>query len=361
MVNALGFYPGLFCGAYAGFLMGQKSYLESVPIFLYQFKLVQKNWYISDCCFPAVQIVNPIVIIIALLLPIRQTTTMKKFLAFLLATVAAFGAGAQAPKEKTLLWKITGKDVQAPSYLYGTFHLLCPDDFSMPDTVQRAFRQTKQLYLEIDLDDPSMMAKMMKGITMKDGHTLKEYISEKEYDTCARIFKEKTGMPLGMMASYKPFMLTSMLYPSMIGCEPIAFEKEFEKMAKADSMDIKGLETIEDQLAVFDEVPYKAQAKMLVKSLHEMDKGKKQFNEMVALYKTKNVAALHDDVSGDTELGKYETLLLDKRNSNWIPVISRTVAEKPTFIAVGAGHLGGKNGVISLLRKQGYKVTPVMY
>ena len=230
-----------------------------------------------------------------------------------------------------------------------------------PDTVKNAFHQTKQLYLEIDLDDPNMIAKTMKSIAMKDGHNLKEYISQKDYDSCSKIFKAKTGMPLSMVSTYKPFMLTSMLYPSMIGCQPIAYEKEFEKLAKADSMEIKGLETIESQLAIFDEVPYKAQAKMLVKSLYELDKGKQQFNEMVALYKTKNVAALHDDVTGDTDLGNYENVLLDKRNRNWIPVISKFVAEKPSFIAVGAGHLGGKNGVINLLRKQGYTVTPVMY
>ena len=100
---------------------------------------------------------------------------------------------------------------------------------------------------------------------------------------------------------------------------------------------------------------------MLVKSLFDFDKGKQQFFEMVAKYKTKNVAALHDDISGDTELGSYEKLLLDKRNKNWIPVIAKAVAIKPTFIAVGAGHLGGKKGVINLLRKQGYKVMPVMY
>lgn len=286
---------------------------------------------------------------------------MKKIIAMVLSGFTAFVVTAQAPKEKTLLWKITSKDATAPSYLYGTFHLLCPDDFNMPEAVQQVFHQTKQLYLEIDLDDPMMMAKMMKGIKMKDGHTLKEYMSAKDYDSCAKIFKEKTSLPLSMVASYKPFMLSSMLYPAMIGCQPIAFEKEFEKMAKADSMEINGLETIEDQLAVFDKVPYSSQAKMLVKSLFDFDKGKQQFFEMVAKYKTKNVAALHDDISGDTELGNYEKLLLDKRNKNWIPVIAKAVAIKPTFIAVGAGHLGGKKGVINLLRKQGYKVTPVMY
>jgi uncharacterized protein YbaP (TraB family) len=286
---------------------------------------------------------------------------MKKLVALLLAALSIVQGKAQAPKEKTLLWKITGEGITSPSYLYGTFHLLCPNDFFMHDSVKQAFHQTKKLYLEIDMDDPKMMAKMMKGIMMKDGHNLKEYLSQEDFDTCAAIFKAKTNIPLSMVATYKPFMLTSMLYPSMIGCQPVAFEKEFEKMAKADSMTIEGLETIEDQLAVFDAVPYKMQAKMLKKALLEMDKGKQQFDDMVKLYNNKNVAALHDNVSGDTEVGKYEKLLLDKRNKNWIPVIQSLTKQQPTFIAVGAGHLGGKNGVINLLRKAGLTVTPIMY
>lgn len=301
------------------------------------------------------------VIIITLHLPTLKVFGMKKVLAIFISGLAMFTSMAQKPKEKSLLWKISGNGIEKPSYLYGTFHMLCPQDFNMPDTVKAVFNTTKQLYLEIDLDDPTMMAKMMQGIMMKDGHTLKEYMTDKEFDSCSKVFKEKTGLALSLFQNYKPAMISSLLYPAMLGCQPIAFEKEFEKMAKLDSMPIKGLETIEDQLNVFDFIPYKQQTRGLVKTLYGIDKSKEQFNEMVALYKTKNVAALHDDVTGDTDLGKYEKLLLDKRNSNWIPVIAKVAIENPTFIAVGAGHLGGKNGVISLLRKQGYTVSAVIY
>ena len=196
---------------------------------------------------------------------------------------------------------------------------------------------------------------------MKDNKTLKDFMSEKDYDSLAKIFQEKTKIPLSAVNSYKPFILSSMLYPSMLGCAPIAFEKEFEKMAKSAKMEVLGLETIEDQMNVFDNIPYDVQAKMFMKSVYESEKSKKDFFEMVSMYKTKDVRAMHRNVRGDTDLGNFEKILLDKRNKNWIPIIEKIIADKSTFIAVGAGHLAGKKGVIKLLRKQGYKVEPIMY
>ncbi len=286
---------------------------------------------------------------------------MKQLLIATLSVLTTFASTAQKPKEKALLWKIEGKNLQAPSYLYGTFHMLCPNDYSMNDTIKHLFTKTKQLFLEFDIDDPSLNSKMMKNMAMKNGITLKDLLSPADYDSVAKLFKAKTSISLDMVKTYKPFMLTSMLYPSLMGCATISFEKEFEKMAKADKMEVKGLETIEDQMNVFETIPYKAQAKMLVKTLYEIESGKAQMNEMVQLYKSQDINAMQGNIQGDSDLGKYEKVLLDKRNKNWIPVIEKEIATMPSFIAVGAGHLAGKKGVIYLLRKQGYTVTPIRY
>ena len=286
---------------------------------------------------------------------------MKQFLLASISLLTSIVGFSQKPTEKTLLWKIEGKNIVTPSYLYGTFHILCPTDYFMHDTIKNMVAQTQQMFLEIDIDDPALTSKMMKNIAMKNGTTIKDLLSEKEYDSVAKLFKEKTHIPITSVQTYKPFMLTSMLYPAMLGCAQISFEKEFEKLAKSHSMEIKGLETIEDQLNVFETIPYKVQAKMLMKTLFEMDKGKTQMAEMVELYKSKDIKAMQSNIQGDSDLGKYEKVLLNKRNKNWIPVIEKEIATMPTFIAVGAGHLAGKKGVIYLLRKQGYTVTPIMY
>ena len=77
------------------------------------------------------------------------------------------------------------------------------------------------------------------------------------------------------------------------------------------------------------------------------------------MYKSQDIEAMSRMLgsSDETDLAKYESMLITTRNSNWIPIMKKMMQEKVTFFAVGAGHLGGEKGVVNLLRKAGYKVT----
>ena len=286
---------------------------------------------------------------------------MKPLLFAVIYVFAVCTLSAQSPKEKTLLWKISGKGIQHPSYIFGTFHLLCADDFKIPDTLRSVIHQSKQIYFEIKMDDPEMTKKMMQTVQMKDGHHLKDFISMNDYDSVSSIFQNKTQIPLQFVANYKPVILVSLLYPSMLGCSPVAFEKEIEKMAAKDSLPFYGLETVEFQMSIFDTIPYNEQAKMLIKSVLNFDDSKKELSKMINTYQKKDISAMQASIGSDKDFGKYETILLNKRNENWVPLISKAVREKPTLFAIGAGHLGGSNGVLNLLRKNGFIISPVSY
>jgi len=286
---------------------------------------------------------------------------MKKIsLSFVLLLIVVF-TNAQAPKEKTVLWKIEGNGTKQPSYLFGTIHLMCPDQIKVDTVIKKCFGSTKELFLEIDMSDPQMMNKMVQNMSMTDGSTLEKLLPKTDYDSIGNIFKEKAGMPMSLMGKAKPMLLMSVMFPSLLGCAPEGWEKVFQDMAKAKNIPLKGLETIEYQMQVFDSIPYKVQADMLKSFMYNMDSTKKSFEYMLQLYLDKNINGLHDMVVDDESYGNYEGLLLDNRNKNWIPVINEQVKQKPTFFAVGAAHLGGENGVVSLLRKKGFTVTPVYY
>lgn len=279
------------------------------------------------------------------------------------ALIAAFGfvvVNAQAPIEKTLLWEVSGSGISSPSYLFGTIHLMCADELKMPEVVKRKFDGSKQLFLEIDMDDPNMVKEMMIGMQM-NGNTTLENLMGKNFDSANAIFQSKTGIPLKMLNSAKPFLLMSMIYPSLLGCQPLSWEGEFQKMATEKELEIKGLEKLSDQMDVFEKIPYQVQSEMLIKMLQNLDSSKIAFNEMLAVYKTKDINKLYEMTTRDADFGKYEGTLLDDRNHNWIPVIGEQAKKMPTFFAFGAGHLGGDKGVISLLRKAGYIVKPVFY
>ena len=285
---------------------------------------------------------------------------MRSLLGLLIIVAGISTSSAQAPTEKTLLWQLTGNGLTQPSYLFGTLHLMCPQELKMPQKVVDHFRTTRQLYLEIDMDDPNMMQEMVQGMQMHNDTTLQQLLKQ-DYDSANTMFKKTTGLPLNMLNHTKPLLLLSMIYPSILGCQPISWEGEFIKMAKDSNMEINGLEFIADQVKVFEAIPYPVQASMFIKTLYNMDSSKKVFEEMVEVYKQKDIKKMYDMSTSDKDFGAYEHTLLDNRNHNWIPIIGEQAKKMPTFFAFGAGHLGGEVGVISLLRKNGFTVTPVMY
>ncbi len=291
---------------------------------------------------------------------LTRRITMKgiTLLSCLISTLATV---AQVPKEKTLLWKIEGNGLKSASYLYGTMHLMCPDDITIHPKLTSAFNSSSQLLLELDMDDPKLMFAMMGGMAMKDTFKISSLMSKKDFDSVSAIFKSKTGMSLTLLNKTKPILLMTMIYPSMLGCAPEGWEGRFQAMAKEKGIELKGLETIEEQMAVFDSIPYKIQAEMFKKTMYSIDSAKQTLFDMVKMYKTKDIDKLYRMSTSDEDFGKYDEVLLNKRNRNWISRMAKEMKSLPTFFAVGAGHLGGPQGVISLLRKKGYKVSPVMY
>lgn len=284
----------------------------------------------------------------------------KSILILLIFTAFIYKSTAQVPTEKTLLWEVSGKGITKPSWLFGTIHLMCTEELKMPEIVEEKFNTANKLFLEVDMDDPEMMKDMMLGMQMKDTSTL-ESLMGKQFDSASAIFQNKTGMPLRMLNTAKPFLLIAMLYPSILQCTPVSWESVFQKMAKEKGIEIQGLESLKDQMTIFDKIPYKVQSDMFVKTLLNIDSSKKEFDNMLQVYKNKDINQLNILTNKEEDFGEYTDILLNDRNHNWIPVIGEQIKKMPSFFAFGAGHLGGEKGVINLLRKAGFTVKPVFY
>ncbi|OMP29766.1 TraB/GumN family protein [Mangrovimonas sp. DI 80] len=261
----------------------------------------------------------------------------------------------------SLLWKISGNDLEAPSYIFGTIHITC--NASLDQTVKTALDNTSLLVLEIDMDHPEIQSKMMQEMYMKDGKTIKDYVSEADYQLLSDFIKTQTGMPLDLLGNIKPFFLSAMLYPKLLGCPIQSFENELMAVTKDQKEDVEGLESIEQQMQLFDEIPYEDQIQELLKSAKDnMASDRANITEMMSLYENKDLDGLYNLllVDDSTLTAKYQNKMLDERNKTWIAKIGSFSKEQPTFFGVGAGHLSGDNGVISLLRKAGYTVEAVL-
>jgi uncharacterized protein YbaP (TraB family) len=271
----------------------------------------------------------------------------------------------RAPLEKSLLWEINGNGLKKPSYLFGTIHLIGTEDFFFPQILKDKIVTADQATFEIDMDDMSSMESMMSIITrafMKDGRSLKDLVTSDEYKLVDDFFKTK-GLPLQLLERMKPMLLSTFATMDLGGDDGAgtkSYEMEIYGKVKDQHKESNGLETVEDQLAIFDSIPYEAQAKMLIESIKSADKENAEYKAMVTLYKKQDIETMAkvsvDDQGG---VGGYEDLFLYSRNKRWIPIMSSMMKDKSTFFAVGAGHLGGARGVIQLLKQAGYKVTAI--
>ena len=262
--------------------------------------------------------------------------------------------------EKSLLWKISGNGLKQPSYLYGTIHITC--DASLDENTINALEVTEQLYLELDMDDKSIQMKLMKLMIMKDGTKLSTLLSAEDFKMVDEFMKKNLKMSAKMFDSFKPFMISSMLFPKMLDCKSQSVESELMKITKEQNEEIFGLEKAEDQMKVFDEIPYQDQADELLKTVKDdLENDKKEINEMMLIYQNKDIEGMLKMMSdSDNKItSENQDILLNNRNKNWIPIMIKTMKDKPTFFGVGAGHLAGEEGVIKLLRKKGYKVEAV--
>ena len=246
--------------------------------------------------------------------------------------------------------------------------MITKDDYFLPEGFEEAFNKSDNVVFEIDLDDMSDMGSLMgllSGLMMSDGMTLKKLLTPEEYKEVAEYF-EAMGLPMMMLGKVKPMFLSMLaevnMDPSAMDSEEIiSYEMELYDKANEDDKDVGGLETMAYQLSLFDSIPYKEQALMLLDAVRGNNAESDMFEETVALYKMQDIEAMVSMVTESDEGSdsNFEDVLLNNRNKNWIPVMSKKMTTGSTFFAVGAGHLGGPQGVIRLLRKEGYEVTPL--
>ena len=303
---------------------------------------------------------------------------MKKsvLFTFLLASVSLMACSQktktksekQSAPNNTLLWRISGKNLSKPSYLFGTMHMLCGDDIVLSDSLKAAIGQSDNVYLELEMDNMFEMLGAMQSMNMKGDTTLSDLLTAKEYQKVKEYFDENSGMiPFSMLESFKPMLAASLIAQqetkSAGGCDNmVAMEGLIMQEAKEAEKKIKGLETMKYQLGIFDKIPYKLQAKQLYEMVTKI-KDTTSSNELLVLsdaYRNQQLEKLEEmTVKEDMGIKNFTELLLYKRNENWAKKLEELMLEKSLVIAVGAGHLPGKRGVINLLRKSGYKVEPV--
>jgi len=263
--------------------------------------------------------------------------------------------------ENSLLWEISGNSIVKPSYLFGTFHLMCKEDIYVGQNVVQIVKNSDEVYFEMDMDDISNTLGALLFMNMKNEVTLQDLYSPEQLKKVESFFRDSLKTSMSFVQKIKPLLLQALLYPKMMSCKTMSgVEEVLMKLAKENKKEIKGLETFAFQASIFDSIPYTLQAKELIKAIDSIAKYKKSFDSLISVYKTQRLSDI-EKLFTDSEfgLGENREILLDNRNKNWVVQLKKLLLEKALFVAVGAGHLVGENGLIELLRKAGFTLKPV--
>ncbi|ALI99081.1 TraB/GumN family protein [Rufibacter tibetensis] len=283
------------------------------------------------------------------------------FFASLLLGIALPKQGAYAfsePQGNSLLWKVSGQGIKT-SYLYGTFHLVPKDQFALPGKVKQKLMKSQTVVFEVDLDSPKLSRLLSK--TMRMNQPLESLMTAQEYSLLANFVEDSLERNMQQFRYIKPgFLGQLLLYPKLLGYNPESYDLALLNMAKKWHKSIYMLETPEEQVALFDQSTLEDQTSQLLNNVKQFDKQRKLMKNMLSLYQQEDLKSLYELIISQEDAQKSNSLLLDERNHKWLAPMVDMMKNSPSFVAVGAAHLAGEEGLIQLLRAQGYKVEPVL-
>jgi len=257
-----------------------------------------------------------------------------------------------------LLWKISSDHSTADSYILGTMHIQPKGNPNWKDAFIPYLAQCESFATEFDLEtvDENLIA---EHALLPDNQTLADYIPLKKIAKLEKIFIKAAGLPIRGLMRTKPLFITNMLTEKILTEDlTVAMDSELYQLAKQMGKDCSGIETFPEQLAILNKIPIEYQAKNLIKIGKNIGQFRKSLKKMFALYEEGNIQKLHKVTRKG--IGPIRKMMLYQRNELMTDRFFKKIQEKSIFCAIGAGHLGGKQGVLRLLKKKGLTVKPVI-
>ena len=256
-----------------------------------------------------------------------------------------------------LLWRISGAQV-GDSFVLGTMHVAEPRVMKVVDAIQTQFAASHVFAMEVVLDG-SAMAQLGGAMVFSDGRRLSQLVDDGLFASTARLLASY-GVPETMADKMKPWAaFTTMSMPS--GGTGLPLDMQLMGIAQQAGKDVRGLESIAEQIAVFESVSEPDQLAMLREVVCHYGTFQQELAEMVDAYVARDLAALVAQAARyeSAEKDAFMEKLLWQRNVRMAARITPLLTSGHAFIAIGALHLPGARGVLHLLEQQGYRVEAV--
>jgi uncharacterized protein YbaP (TraB family) len=240
-------------------------------------------------------------------------------------------------------------------------HIIEKEYFIFPKSLEKLVSKSDEVVMELSgIPSPK---EALPLITLKSGSFF-DFFSNEQTDSILHWANTELKMNEQLFRSVyykmKPFVVVQAAVQLQFQGKTESYEKSFYTISKDKKIETIGLETVEQQMSFFDDLTKEEQAELVMESIRSPKKSIELINRMQKVYARQNIDSLFllfQEEGGS--LSKKQNQFLDDRNKNWMPKITSIISTKNSFIAVGAGHLGGNNGLIRLLQQEGYTLTPI--
>lgn len=261
------------------------------------------------------------------------------------------------------LWEVHGKHNTV--YLLGSIHVLRLSDYPLAPAVLEAYGNAKSVLMEVNMEELSsaqVQAEMLASAILPDGKTLLDVLGQQRYGRAAALAHE-VGVELSMFDQFAPWFAAeaiSQLQLAQLGFQPESgVEMYFMERARSDGKSVAGLETVHDQISIFQDMPLDTQAEYLASSLEQAHDLPHEVDSMVRAWQQGDTQwfanQLLSEFKQDSRL--YQSVL-GARNRKWLPKIEALLHDDKNYLViVGTGHLVGAGSVIELLKKDGIGAT----
>lgn len=290
---------------------------------------------------------------------------IKQFIYLIIICICPFLVNGQA-SENALLWKIQGNGLKNPSFILGTYHLVNNEFLNNLKGCELALKKTSSVLGELEIT-PEVASQMMPYMLLENS-TIDSLMNPLQYDSLSQFVQDKLSLPMVLFNKMKPMGIYLMLSAVEMKSTPFLTNFKGEPMdlyvqneARKNGKEVFALETIQEQAdLLFSHIALNEQVQLLMQYIRTGKQESTLENDrMNNCYMNQDLNCLDSLMNASGFTAIESNLLLKDRNIRWLPRIEEVIQKQSCFIAVGALHLAGENGLIFLLRKQGYTLSPV--
>jgi len=295
-----------------------------------------------------------------MMFPQATSRGLARGLAALLLLASAANSHARG---ESSVWSMKGEHNTV--YLAGSVHALPKDHAEFPEQLERAYRAANVIVLEVDLDDmnPLDAVKFIStNGTLPADKTLEDVVGAKQYERVAAL-AASLEVPETVIAKLEPWaaaLILTQFALNKTGFDAnLGIDMQITERARTDGKPVEGLETVIDQLSVFDNRSFEEQTRFLLDSADDAPKLREDLQKLITAWRSGDLRALEKEfVKERKKSPELYDALLGVRNRQWLPKIEALLKEdRDVLVVVGALHFVGRDGLLSLLKKDGYKAV----